>query len=439
LHKSVGIVFAFFTLASVTACDPCSGVVACVGDDRIAVEGELVRQFDGAPMAGVSVTLVQTAGPGLAADSLVTLTDERGRFAFAARTGESGTVSAQFIVSPPGKTPYRVDDLNFATTRDRGHGHVLPAWVTEPYFPYAGELYYEETGARVAGARVDFVRTGGAALEGDRWRSGGYRAVSDAAGRVPLMDLVWANGGGDVVGNIVVHIPGTTRRQTITGVRLGSTHIANAPTTIIRIPIALNLNWVGELFFRDTGQRAAGVEVEFRRTGGVPVEPAVFTVRTDQFGRFSLMPRALEEGEVVFDLLIRPPSPYSAFTIKDVRENTTFGSRQRLIGLWAVGNHLAYTGELQWGDTYERAAGVEVEFRRIGGIAVDPDTFVVRTDVNGRFPLTPRPLEQEGEVIFELLVRPPAPYRPVTIGPLRMAPHPEDNSKLLGVWLVPPP
>ena len=114
------------------------------------------------------------------------------------------------------------------------------------------------------------------------------------------------------------------------------------------------------------------------------------------------------------------------------------------LGVWGVGPlpvapHISYVGELHYADTGARAIGVAVEFRRTGGIAVEPDTLLQRTDASGRFALFLKPTpSQDGEVVGEVLVRPPPPYASITIPDVRLPTLRGGNDiRFLGVWTIP--
>ena len=202
------------------------------------------------------------------------------------------------------------------------------------------------------------------------------------------------------------------------------------------------ISYEGRLIWHLTGGPAAGVRVEFlpSETAGGSAD-AVSTV-SDEQGSFVIRMNAPEGGEVHGSLVFHPPPPYEhfPFAVHGIRMTTsTVRGDVRNLGLWGVGPlrvdpHISYVGEIYYADTNQRAAGVEVEFRRTGGIAVEPDTFVVRSNELGRFPLFMTP-QGEGEVVGDLFIRPPAPYRALTIRGVRLATLVGGNEiRLVGVW-----
>ncbi len=202
----------------------------------------------------------------------------------------------------------------------------------------------------------------------------------------------------------------------------------------------------GRVIWHLSGEFAEGVRVEFRpASGGDSIAPA--TAVSGENGVFTFDMPASGAAPVSGDLVFFPPAPFEGFvfnagrvTIAPIRVRADV----RALGLYGVGPlpgppHISYVGELRYADSGERAAGVEVEFRRTGGIPVRPDTTIVRTDQFGRFPLFLEPVpRQDGEVTGTILVRPRAPYEAFTIPEVRMPTRRGVNDiRLLGVWEIP--
>jgi hypothetical protein len=111
----------------------------------------------------------------------------------------------------------------------------------------------------------------------------------------------------------------------------------------------------------------------------------------------------------------------------------------RFLGLWGVGPSLRYLGRILRADTDAPIADAVVEFQRTSGIAVAPSVLTSRTIASGLFPLAPNPLDT-GEVVGNLTIRPPAPFRDTTFTGIRLRTFDSDTLRLGGVWrLAPPP
>jgi hypothetical protein len=203
------------------------------------------------------------------------------------------------------------------------------------------------------------------------------------------------------------------------------------------------INAEGRLIWLVDGSAAAGVLVEFRPDPNSSVTEMLSGVSNGD-GLFRLTAPAREAGQLTGTLVFHPPDPYPqfVFSVPGVRVYTTqVRGDPTHVGNWGVGPvrtepHISYVGELFFGDSGERAADVEVEFRRTGGIAVRPDTFTVRSNAQGRVPFFMEPVG-EGEVEGEIEVRPPDPYQPLTVTGLRMQTLiGKDDIRLIGVWSI---
>jgi 5-hydroxyisourate hydrolase-like protein (transthyretin family) len=294
---------------------------------------------------------------------------------------------------------------------------------------YEGVLVRGFDGAPAEGIRVEFERTGGGLME-----PGLIVAHTDSAGRYRLVaDADPAQ----VEGTLRFFFGDALPVDSVTGVLLSSTRssrdLRHLGTRVIPYP---HFETVGNVFYRATGEPARGVEVEFRRTGGVRVVPEVHRVTSDSFGNFSLRLGALELGEVVGNLTIRPAAPLASRTVENLRFSSTLApTGNTLVGRFGIGPHLSYLGRVVWNDTGAGAADIEVEVRRTGGIDVDPGSYVTRTNSFGVFNLDPRPLAPGGvtfQLVFQRTGAQPATYD------FTVATSDEDLSHvLIETWVIP--
>lgn len=409
------------------ACDPCSGVASCAGAPRVSYTGRMLVHSTGLPAPGVRVDFIRTGGIAVAPESVSVQTGPDGYFQLELAAGGKGAVVGDVVVRPPGLPSYRVPGVRLLSTEVRGDGGFIEPWVVDPYIAFLGELFLRGTGERLGfGGAVEFRRTGGIQIDPDTVRT---QTTSD--GRFFLSPRALEPG--EVVGDLTVL---WKRHYTIRGVRIRTTHLAGATGVGGVWSLGSSLQYVGEIVHRATGEKAAGVEVEFRRTGGIATSPESFVATTDAGGRFPFKITPLEEGTVKAELVVRLPAPHQAVTIPV--EISTFDTDEvRLAGVWSVGPHLGYVGELRYADTGKPAAGVEVEFRRTGGIPLRSDVVVEKTNADGRFRLMPVPLAT-GEVVGTLTARAPAPYATFTTE-IRLSTFDTDDVRLAGVWYVPAP
>lgn len=411
--------------------DPCFGVAACVGEPRISYEGQLVRHWGGHPVEGVAVRFARVGGVEVESDTFTVTTGVDGRFTLEVGAEEAGEVVADIEVTPPTRAAYVVPGMRFRTRDRRGDGDVLPRWVVDPYFPYVGELYFRPTGEPLRGARVELRRTGGTAVPVEVWE-----AETDQAGRFSILTHVYPPIPGEMEAELTVTLPAPYGRSVVPGIRLATTHVVDDETRVARWGVGPSLAYFGELFARADLRRLEGVEVEFRRTGGIPVQPEHFVVRTDAGGRFPFPVTPLASGELRGELTVRPAPPALPFT-ETVRVSTFDTDGGRLFGIWGVGPHLPYAGLVYLDGV--AVEGVEVEFRRTGGIRIEPERFTTRSTSYGAFPLGAVPLEV-GEVIGELTIRPPAPFEVLVVPDVRLATTEEDLvGVVIGNWNLPRP
>jgi hypothetical protein len=199
----------------------------------------------------------------------------------------------------------------------------------------------------------------------------------------------------------------------------------------------------GRLIWHLDGSPGSGVAVEFRPESGSADTLRAYSNAT---GQFRLTGPRRTAGQVVGTLVFFPPEPFSQFFFGVpgvVVPTTTVRGDSRFLGTWGVGPirtdpHISYVGELWYRDTGARAEGVEVEFRRTGGISVMPETLMVRSGADGRFVILLEVVPATaGELIGELHIRPSAPYKELTVTELRMtALFGLGDSRFLGVWTL---
>jgi 5-hydroxyisourate hydrolase-like protein (transthyretin family) len=303
-----------------------------------------------------------------------------------------------------------------------------------PQVRYDGELTRGYPGGPADGVRVEFVRTGGVALEADVLgtetdRDGWFRLQGPARGE------------GEVVGELRFHPPAPLPPVRIEGVRLTTTRAAGeamfAGTWSIPFP---HLPYEAHFYHRASGLPAAGIEIEFRRTGGIRVEPDTFRVTTNPWGHVKLRPLTREVGELTGELIVHPLPPYRPYTIPGLRMSTFTTPRTDSTLLQAgIGPHLPYAGVLVWAATGQPAAGVELEFRRTGGVPIHPDPFVTVSDAFGTFHVNPAPLAL-GAVEGELIVLSPEARAGYVLRHLRLAVHELDLAiQNMGPFALPEP
>lgn len=325
------VVLAFAT----GGCDPCAGMVSCTGEPALRVGGLIVLQETGEPVPRVAVTLIRVAGVELLRDTVEASTGDDGYFHFEVGARQEGAVTVHMVVAPPAGTPYQVSNLSLETSAVRGDGHDLGRWTSQPYVRYIGQLQDRLTRQPIRPApgeiTVDFRRTGGVEIEPEVLEG----VPVDFGGRFRLTADPAAHGA--VVGELTVHDPSLpapyTRQFSV------PTYHDGRPQTLVGVIfVGPSLFYIGQLFFRDeNGTRLAlGTEVEFRRTGGIPVSQDTAVTEVMEWGGFPLPVHTVYEGEVIADLIFRPPAPWRGDTIRDLHIPTFNSDEVRIMGRWEL-------------------------------------------------------------------------------------------------------
>lgn len=431
--KRIAAAFLALTLGlGIEACERCAGILGCTSNPRISFGGQLIVRETGAPVRGVALDFVRTGGVSLASDSIRTTTDTYGHFQLAVEASDVGEVVGDLVVRASAPwSPYRARNLRFRTSESRGEGQLLGRLVVDPYVEFIGVLFDRRDGRPLAGAHLTILRTGGVAVSAPD----SVEFTADNDGRFYYETR--AAEPGWMTADLVVRAPSLPRVYRLSGVGFEATYLDRIPEVAGAWRIGAGLPYVGVLFRRGSLIVSAGIEVEFQRTGGIAADPDTFVVVTNADGAFSLVTTPLADGVLVGDLIVRPPPPAVAETIQAIRMQTVDTEPLILFGVWGYGYGILYGSQLWLRGTEGPAVGLDVEFRRTGGIAITPDNIVTRTDSAGRFPLAAS-AAGAGQVVGDLTVRLPAPLPPTVIPGVSIATFASDEMRFLGYWGVGP-
>lgn len=191
------------------------------------------------------------------------------------------------------------------------------------------------------GVGVVFVRTGGIEIDPDS-----QLVRTDSAGRFRVRAT--ARGEGTVQGTLVF-LPAPPFEGFVFSVpdlEMGTVRAAGESRFLGEwgvgpVPVAPYVSYAGELVLRGSGAPAAGVRVEYHRTGGVQLTPDPVVATSGSDGRFYLRADADRVGNAVGDLVIRSPSP---LTVERVRlRATNIPGGQAFLGRWEVDGPLEET------------------------------------------------------------------------------------------------
>lgn len=265
-----------------------------------------------------------------------------------------------------------------------------------PVLSYSGRILTPRTNRPVPDARVEFTRTGGVEIDPST-----LSAVTNRNGEYLIYAA--ARDSGFVEGEVTIRSPSRDATQRIP-VRLQT----QRPGASLPLPDWTDvpfLQYFAEFYSRATGDRAEGVSVTFRRTGGIALARDTVQMTTDASGRVIIMPEPLAQGTVRGDLLVAEPG-YAPSVIGGLELQTFSEPGQAvLLGPWGVGPSLAYYG-IAVSENETPLLGYQVEVRRVGGIAAEPEQFTVTTEHLGHFGIRMRPRE-EGVLLLDFTFRSP--------------------------------
>ena len=424
------------------ACDPCSGVAQCgaaEGSPYLAVDGQIVEAASGVGVDGVRVAVVRRGGIRVTQDSVSTMTANGGHWRVQFSTAVAGAIDADAIVTTPEGLSYTVQGLHFSSSPRVGDANLVDRWVSNLYFPNLGEIFARGTDdQRVAGVRVEFRRTGGIALVGAGVKDGVFTGTTDFAGRVPLFTVngagVFTNSVGDVVGDLIVH-RSAVDSSIVRGLHVTSSYVFRRAPSILRFGVGPSLAYQVELYSRATGDRLAGVQVDFQRTGGVALTVPAFSTVSDKNGRFGISTFPLGSGSVEGRFIFRAPIPSTPETLF-VSLPTFDDNGGRLFRVIGLGAYLPYYGIVVLGG--KGVDGVQIDVARVSGIGISPATFTTRTSNGGIFALQPAPAAL-GDVLVDLTIRPPG-FTPYTIRGVKLSTADRTvPDRLIGVFRVDAP
>lgn len=229
---------------TLTACDPCTGVASCAtGGAYLAATGQIVDRITGQGVDGVRIDVVRTGGIGVEQDSVSAITSDGGFWRVQLAPAGEGTLDVDVQVSPPGEPGYRVRGLRFMTRLHGGDANLNQAWVSTPYFSYAGELYLRgTTDDRIQGRPIQFRLTGGVQTRGTGVRDSVFRATTDAGGRVELFPQreqggLLPLGGDDLIGDLTVDLGAPLGPSTVRDVRLTPSYVYFGQVRILRLAV----------------------------------------------------------------------------------------------------------------------------------------------------------------------------------------------------------
>lgn len=219
-------------LASLTGCDPCSGVARCASSQPyLAATGQLVEKVTDAGVDGARIDVIRTGGVAVDRDSVSTTTLAGGFWRVEFTPVEAGSMTVDVQVRPPGVAPYRVRGLVLSTRAHGGDANLNQTWVTRPYFNYAGELFLNGTvDDRIQNRPITFRITGGVPTRGTAVQDSVYHSTTDVGGRVELFPQreeggLLPLGADELVGDLTVDLGAPLGLSVVRGIHLAPSYV----------------------------------------------------------------------------------------------------------------------------------------------------------------------------------------------------------------------
>jgi hypothetical protein len=298
-----------------------------------------------------------------------------------------------------------------------------------------GRVLDDSTGRPAVGVPVDFIRTGGAALEVDS-----VRATTGDNGTFSVS--IQSEGSDTVVADIVISPPGAPAYR-LRGLSIAPSTVRGEAVILPTWSTRLSLPDLAIVYRRDGArEQFAHTGIFFRQTGGAAVtglDEGTFYAVTDASGYarlFGNLVRPLEDGEVIGDLELVLPGALNTLhkNIRiPVRPEFHAPAQVRFFGAGpSVNYHFAFASR---GNGIP-SAGTRVDFRQDSGTAITPSTWSRTTDGSGRVAVPSR-IESYGTVYGVITITPPSPWKSYERSVVLPA-FDADDAELYGVYGIGP-
>jgi hypothetical protein len=393
-------------------------------DPYLALIGEVRDRISYSVVPNAFVTFRRTGGVAIDADSIVTQADQSGRFFLNTPAATVGTVTAEISIAATGYPRSFAIPLSIRTEyRDRPTPDIVLLRLGTTLL-WVGEVHRRGNDTLTAGLLVEFDRTGGIPVQPSHFES-----RTNEVGRFALNPMPGAEG--QVVGDLTIHPPPPFAAFVVRGVQLRT---SDSVGFLGRWGYGQQVFSEVEFLNRTTGKPVGpGGIVLSRRTAGIQTDPEALVDTINGFGRSKIQMAALDSGEVTLDLEVRLGEPYGTEFIRGVRISSRNSDDQILYGSVSVGRWFPQIGLVRDRDTDQPIPDVRITFRRTGGIAIQPDPYIVAANPDGSFPIRPQPLS-DGEVVGDLTISVPPPYRDSVITGLRLQTSMDDRLNVIGLW-----
>jgi hypothetical protein len=234
---SLSGVVVVLTVAALAACNPCGATLGCDVAATAGVVGQIVDEAGGRPVAGVRVTAQADSGVAMAGQSRAATTGADGGFELELPATGEGIAHLTLQVSRDGKQPYTVPLIVHATT-NAGDASVQLPWIdSRPRFYFVVVIFRENFDNVVGNAIVEFDRASGPLLYSADGVTNHVAGTTGENGWVFLMEDVWTDRVGTVVGTITIRLPAPGGTVVVPNASFTASQHYNPAAGFVTIPV----------------------------------------------------------------------------------------------------------------------------------------------------------------------------------------------------------
>ena len=410
------------------SCDPCFGALSCRGLPAVSFSGHVIEHLTGRPVAGARVMFVRTGGVSTLQDTLVATSHGDGLFQLRAGTETEGNVRGDLTVTPPPPhAAYTVKEFTVPSTRTYGDGVYLGSLVVDPYYLFVGEVRDKVTELVVPNALVRFQRVGGIRAVPDT-----FEQTTDGDGRVFVPMSM--QGAGQLDGDAIVDAPGFPRQYRIR-LHLRAQYLDAPGYETKTLRIGNGLQYLAQVVRRGSTVGLTGVTLEFKRIGGISVQPdsLLIPIPTTKFVKLPLTPG--DTGVLHGRFIVRPPAPYKTEVYPDVELRTLDGDTTSLLQ-FGFGTQVYARFRLRYRATGRQVAeGIQVAVARRSGLTMDPDGELTLLDSLGTLSYSAA-TPDTGAVVADLTVHLREPFDYDTFPGVRLPSRADSSATDFGILRV---
>lgn len=281
----------------------------------------IFRRGPDTPLAGVTAVFRRKSGVSVAVDTITSVSTVDGLVSLQLSPNGSGELVGDLELRPPSPIPARtITNIRIGTVEDDSL-RLAGVFGVGVQVRYAYDFFMRSALVPAASIDAEFRPTSGPLVTTIVGRSG-------TDGRFGVTAAV--NAAGTVVGDLTVRYLPPRAPEVRSGLRLIAANDDSVRSGGV-FGVGPSLLYVGTVQDIVGFTAITSGTAEFRRTGGIAVQEAVFSWPINTFGLYRMSPTPLADGEVVGDLTFRLPLPYRDTTFTNVRM-TTFTNDSTRVG-----------------------------------------------------------------------------------------------------------